>query len=155
MSYLLKISKNRKAIGTQDADGLVFDTSNFMGKIMDAAHDDNLESAVISFYGLSSFAKTVHIAKNTRPNTVAEASEYADAHEYYIETLKEASTVVEAMLKEKYGNLVPADALQRIATFASEAPKLTSKKISKHMKSIIPSPRKETRNKKGGKHASN
>ncbi len=155
MSYLLKISKIRKAIGKQDADGLVFDTSNFMGKIMDAAHDDNLESVVLSFYGLASFAQTVYFAKNTRPDTVQEASDYADAHEYYMETLKEASTVVEAMLQEKYGNLVPADAVQRMATFASESPKLTAKKITKHINSMMPSPRKATRNKKGGKHAGN
>ncbi len=151
MSYLLKIVKNTKNTKKITADGLVNETSALMRRVLEAAAQDDLEEAVASFYLISAFAKTVLLAKNTNPRTIEDAREYADAHEYYLETLKEASSVVQAMLSVKYGNLVPAETVQRMATYASEAKNLTVKKITKHIASLFPTPRKQTTNKRGGK----
>ena len=151
MSYLNKIAPYIDSIKVYKADDLVYKTSNLMGRVMDSAKTNNLEQAVPQFYMLAAFAQPVHLLKNAAPNTTAEARDYADAHEYYIETLKEASTVIMDMLNKRFGNLIPSDAVQKIATFASVEKKLTKKKIEKHMSSMLPVPRKKTRNKKGSK----
>jgi len=150
MSYLNKIAPYASSIKDYTADDLVCETSDLMGRVMNSAEKNNLERAVPQFYMLAAFAQPVYLLKNTAPESTTEARDYADAHEYYIETLKEASTVVMDMLNERFGNLVPSDAVQKIATFASEEKKLTKKKIEKHISSMLPVPRKKTRNKKGG-----
>ena len=151
MSYLYKIAEFSDTIKGYDADGLVNETSNLMGRVMDSAKQKSAEETVKWFYALAAFAQPVYLHKNTRPDTVAEATDYADAQEYYMETLKEGSTIVTAVLNERFGNLVPSNVVQQMATFASEEKKLTKKKIEKHIASMMPSPRKKTNDKRGGK----
>lgn len=151
MSYLKKIAPYADNIEAYTADDLVCETSKLMGRIMDFAKTDSLEQAVTQFYILAAFAQPIYLLKNTAPNSIAEANDYADAHEYYMDTLKEASTVIMAMLSERFGNLIPSDAVQKIATFASEEKNLTKKKIEKHISSMLPVPRKKTTDKRGGK----
>ena len=151
MSYLYKIRKNKIDDKHINADSVVAATSDYMTDILKAVSDDDMNAAVTTFYYLANYAQLVHTVKNSFPGNIEEARDYADAHEFYIETLKEGSTIVGAMLSDKFGNLLPEKALQQIATYASEVDNLTKKKIKKHAKSLMPSPRKETRNKTGGK----
>lgn len=150
MSYLLKIAKNKNVGDYLSPNDVIKTTSKLFKRIMSHAREDNLLSATTGLYFLASFAQRVYFLKNTAPKTIKDARAYADANEYYMETLKEASTVVKAMLNNKFGNLVPADSVQNITTFASEDD-ISIEKIENHMKTIFPNPRKKTTDKRGKK----
>lgn len=153
MSFLLKISKNTDInnMVKHTPDQIVYETSKVSGEILNCARFNNLEDAVEQFYYMAAFAQNVYLCKNTMPSTIKEARDYADAHEYYVESLKETSTVVEAMIYEKYRELMPKGVVQDMATYASEETKLTKKKIKNHASSFFPVPRKKTNDKRGQK----
>jgi len=151
MSYLYKLATQNTKISKVNPDAIVKDTSGFMKAIIDSISEGDMITSAINFYGLAHYARRVYIGKNTYPNTIEDARDFADATEYYTETLKEASTMIHAMLMEKYGSLIPADIMQAVATYASEEKKLSEKKIVKHIESLIPSPRVKTNDKRGRK----
>jgi len=155
MSYLLKVIKNTKNIKEYTPDGLVEETSEFVNSVIYHAENDNIEGVLFIFYKMAHFSQAAFLHKNTSPKDIESARDYADAYEYFIESLKEVSAMVEAMLKEKFKGLLPNGIAQTIVTYASEEKKLTNKKIKKHITSLLPKPRKATRDRRGASHANN
>lgn len=157
MSFLLKTAKNKKNIKKRLPDELVEKTSAFVKLIVDHASDDDIdiETTVVKFCHMARFSQEVFFNKNTAPKSVEMARDYADAYDYYMESLKEVSTLVESMLVEKYKGLLPNGAVQKIVTYASEQKKFSDKKIIKYLSSMIPKPRRETRDMRGASRGSN
>jgi hypothetical protein len=149
MSYLLKIVGNSEFKRDLSSDELVGKISKRFKKLLRSASKNNLKDTVIHFYHLTWLVQSVTYNKSVGPKTLEEASSSADVHEYFMETLKEASTVVEVIVKAKFGNLVNRDTVQKMVTFASEIDKITDKAIEKHLLGLMPSPRKETNRKRG------
>ena len=155
MSFLLKTAKNKKNIKKRLPDELVEKTSEFVKLIVDHASDGDIETIVVKFCHMARFSQEVFFNKNTAPKSVEMARDYADAYDYYMESLKEVSTLVESMLVEKYKGLVPNGAVQKIVTYASEQKKFSDKKIIKYLSSMIPKPRRETRDMRGASRGNN
>jgi hypothetical protein len=149
-SFLLTVARNRdKDALVLTPDMIVMKISSSMNKLIQVINDDIMASAE-EFYFFAQFAQDVYYHKNAVSETVKEASEYADASEYYTETLREMSTMITAAIDERFGNLVNEGIVQTIVTFASEHDGLTKKKIKKHLKTLLPQPRTKT-TKKGRK----
>ena len=150
MSYLYKISGNNKVDYKVSANDIIKESSMRMKNMLDVSAKEDFEESLFEFTKLAHFAQVVSLAKNTQPKTVSEASKYADAHEYYMETLKEVSTVMQSIVDAEYGPKAPAGILQEVVTYVSEIPIYKRSLVKKFIKSKIITPRKSTTNKRKG-----
>jgi len=142
--YNLSVSGDKLKISP---DELVKQSSEMLSSIMGSIEAGGIEDAVFYFYWFANLGRQAFLVKSLYPQTVTQARDSADAYEFYMEALKEGSGIVQTAVSEKFGSLVNVEVMQKIATFASEEDSLTNKKIRKHIKRMIPAPRKSTRRK--------
>lgn len=150
MSYVYKLLQ--VYVPLAGADAIVAETSGLVKLIMTEVKKNDLKNAIWRFAKLAHHARTTTLSKYCIATSVKQASKYADANEYYLEALKEMSAVVDAMIREKYGNLVSASVMQEFVTAVSEEENLEKEFVEEFITKHLHTPRKK---KVGKKNAGN
>ena len=104
----------------------------------------NMVGMLTAFYAIAACSQFIFMNKN-RVYSLHQAEQMSVLLDYFMDTMKEASTLLKHEVADKYGSRMGDNVLQEIADIATSTPVKTKKEARKLVRKFVPGDRKKTR----------